>query len=504
MPKKTLRNLIILFVANIFFINSSYACTVFNTTQDPGKAIDLTTITNALSSASAIVADPFDVIEFSGTCVESVVITFPITLQGNGGILRAPAPSTRTNAIEIYSDGVTIQGASGRNSLRIKASRYGILVANNGAALIQTLKVQQAFAAGMHIRDGADVIINNVTVENSNPPASPPVDDITKGNFGDEGAGIVVTRNGGAAILNSLIRNNADSGIDVFAHGIAEIDNVVVTGNDFGILVEGGSSIELKNSDINNNTFWGIELFATSANIIGDEDGSPGDVLVQNNGGGGISIIDSKTEIYNTTVSGNGGNAVFVFGSSIGLFGGNSISADGASDIVCAWSQFGPGFTAGGFDGSSDSITVVNDDGDDTALCVNNSSEFHHSNITITGTTAISASGHSEINLSEHVSGTTSVTGDVNTNAYALLTLGENTTLTGDITASNATGTLTSGTITGNVILNDDAKLFHFSPGTISGSLSCSGLIAQAYNFGGTIGSLSSDTTEHLSCTGVF
>ncbi len=509
MLKKILSNLVISLTASVLFIGSSYACSVYNNTQDPGQTTDLLAINTALLSAN-----PNDVIEFSGTCTEAVVINIEgITLQGNVGKILVPLPKFRNNGISIFSKFVIVKGKTAKSDLRIDLTRYGILVALGATAVIDNVIVSRSFGAGIHVRDGAHADIKNVNVTGSTPTFgtwTANIGDFDQGGYGDEGSGITVTRNGGALIRNASIWNNADIGIDVHGAGLAEIKNVTVTGNDYGITSEAGSTILVENSTISTNSSWGIELFATDANVIGAEDGSPGDVLVQNNGSGGISIVDSHTEMFNTTVSGNGGAyAVNVFSSSIGLFGGNSITHDGtANGSVCAYNQGGPAaFTAGAGDGSSDSITVANDTGDDTALCVTGSSEFHHDNVTINGGSnslgaAIFANAHSDTQLSENVSGTTSVTGNVNTGAYALLTLNPGTTLAGDITADNATGTVTFGTVTGNVTLYNDAKLFH--GGSISGSLTCSGLTSQAGNFGGTIGSLSSDTTAHSSCTGVF
>ena len=102
MSNKILNSLVILFITNVFIINNSYACTVNNLTQVTGP---FGSINTALANAST--GPQLDTIEFSGKCIETVVINFPVTLQGNGGTLTAPAPKSKSNAIEIHTAGLT-------------------------------------------------------------------------------------------------------------------------------------------------------------------------------------------------------------------------------------------------------------------------------------------------------------------------------------------------------------------------------------------------------------
>jgi parallel beta helix pectate lyase-like protein len=460
-------------LTSLFNINIVYACTVNNLTNIAGP---FTSINTALASATS-----GDVIEFSGTCEETVVINAPITLQGNSGILKAPTPRAKNNAIEINSPGVTIQGATKKSDLRIIAARYGIVVQPTGTANITQLKIKRAFASGILVIAGGTALIDNITVQDGNPPANPPdffsINNFLDGYSGGAGSGIIVTRNGNAIILNSNIIDNVDIGIHVLEQGIADIRNVTVTGNNVGIDVSFNGGILLLDSDISDNITTGINLFASDTVFIGNPTGAAGNVTIQNNGNQGIVAADSSLNLVNTTISDNGGfSALAMFaGAQAAIRGGNSITHDGASGNICAVNLggAGTGLYAGFFGGAPDSIALVNEDADDVAVCLNNSSTFLFANATVDGGLSglgVRLNGNSNADLNNTI-----VTGDVHVGEHTVLRMDSaGASINGSIEMfQSAVSFITDATVTGDLTMHGNSEVNFFNNATVNGTVTC-------------------------------
>jgi parallel beta-helix repeat protein len=122
------------------------------------------------------------------------------------------------------------------------------------------------------------------------------------------------------------------------------IDHCTIRHNQFGIAAVTNASYSLTNSLVTENANTGVQLgFSSSATIGVTQNGTPGPNTISNNGASGIQIVGgSFAAIDNNIITGNGTNqnsdafgldgvALFEAGANIG--GGNTISKNGVFGI---------------------------------------------------------------------------------------------------------------------------------------------------------------------------
>lgn len=198
-----------------------------------------------------------DTVLVSGTCTENIV--FPegkdrLTLDG-GGTATIIAASNDRDTIAVRGRGITITGLTvrgGRDTITVswgsnvfldgntveRAGRFGILVAQVGAAVIINSVVQENAQGGIVVAGGSFCFIGFTSTFDT--VASP---NIVKNNGGN---GISLVRNGTARISGNVIRENAANGVSVGRASIADLSDNAIDGNGAnGIQVIQGSGVNL-------------------------------------------------------------------------------------------------------------------------------------------------------------------------------------------------------------------------------------------------------------------
>ena len=213
----------------------------------------------------------------AGTYAESVSITGPLTLDGNGGASGTTAtavvidPTAATAAITISgvaADNVTIQ------DLRVTGGTDGI-----AASSVDNLTITNV-QADFNTDDGIDLdAITGLGTLSS----------IVASNNGDDGLeGTSLNTAGSVTIQNSTFNNNGagtatGDGISIVGAGHVTTDTVIATGNDPGVLISGAASFSDTDGVYSNNDDHGIQLIdiAGLASLIG--------TTLLNNGGDGLN-----------------------------------------------------------------------------------------------------------------------------------------------------------------------------------------------------------------------
>lgn len=300
-------------------------------------------------------------ITVTGTCNENVVVNQPhvTLLTTDGAVINGPDATQA--AILVIADGVTING------LAITGGISGVIAANGSQRLnIVNCDVHDTAIRGIVIGNGSEAVVNHCTVHNNT-------------------QGIGAYLHSSLSVINSVISNNTDAGIQL-VHGstgyIGSLFNETLGGNTIenngasGIHVAGGSFAGIVNNIITHNgtnpnpnpsssvgdccaAFGqnGIGVFEAGVNIaggnvisdngafgiemrnsnalIGQGDafphGGPINVITGNgaspnapaNGGAGLLLIGSSVVLRGATITNNTGPGVSVgLGSNLQVVGG--------------------------------------------------------------------------------------------------------------------------------------------------------------------------------------
>ena len=193
----------------------------------------------------------------SGTCTENIV--FPegkdlLTLDGAGTATIVAASNDR-DTIVVRGRGITVTGVTvrgGRDTITVswgsnvlldgntveRAGRFGILVAQVGAAVIINCVVQENAQGGIVVAGDSFSFIGFTSSFDT--VASP---NTVKNNGGN---GISLIRNSTARISGNVIRDNATNGVNVGRASIADLSDNTIDGNGTnGIQVLDGSGVNL-------------------------------------------------------------------------------------------------------------------------------------------------------------------------------------------------------------------------------------------------------------------
>jgi len=226
-----------------------------------------------------------------------IVISHPITIEGQGWSYIAPPASGNAITINAVSGNVTIRGVS-LNGAGVTGGTNGI-VFNSGDSLTVTNCVAQNFANSSGIVTGDGILmqpasgaitfaITNTIVSNNGltgiaylPPSGSTatangVIDHVVANANQYGILIYLSfvqlGTTVATVSNSVVNGNSPYGMRVSNTGSSttvkvSIDNVSVSGSEFGVSAAGTPSVLLGRSVITGNSGWGIDN-TTSPNTL--------------------------------------------------------------------------------------------------------------------------------------------------------------------------------------------------------------------------------------------
>lgn len=210
------------------------------------------TIARALRSARA-----GSVIQVRGTCSESLSIERPVTLDGGGKAHLSP-PSPEGNTFDIRSRGVTVRGFKldgpatfhffifaasevtiESNEIR-NAANFGISAAANSQVTLLDNVITGNGLGGVIGLSGVEYSIGTRIA--FDPPSPNIIAD--NGNLG-----IVLVNGAGAQILGGNTISGHDIGIALWDAAQARVAGNIIDGNNIGILVDGGGSLQLPLAD---------------------------------------------------------------------------------------------------------------------------------------------------------------------------------------------------------------------------------------------------------------
>lgn len=245
-------------------------------------------------------------ITIKGVCSEAVDdVPGGVTIQAAAPGDGLSAPNSSANPVlGISGGGVTLTG------LTISGGADPLLVHKTGGVTGTNLVITGGSTYDVLVSGGLTLI--NSTIENS----------------ANEG---IASTSGGTVILDGgTVQNNPNWGVEASSGGSITIDQgAVITGN--GTLSnsqgvpEGGGAVSGGNGYL---AFWdgaiennvggqGILLFVGGSARVGRFIPLTGDsVLVQNNAGDGITVLDGWLQVRDSTtiISGNSGNGIGIYG----------------------------------------------------------------------------------------------------------------------------------------------------------------------------------------------
>jgi len=296
-------------------------------------------------------------INISGTCNEHVdILRDDITLQGVGVAPTIHGPTTTDNTVGIDgakrvaisnlmitggSDGINgVRGASFavRNVTVQGSARFGIIASLNSQATVDGSTIRQCGNIGVIAANVSSLTITDTTVEQNastgiqanrsshirigqdsgGSATAKPV--IVQNNTGN---GIVITESADGQIVASTIQNNASNGIYVGRGSHADIG------------IGSFNFVALNTIQNNGASSSGILVEGSSSNIVGNTiTGNGFGVQYLNGGNGRLGIRPDSTAYIGNTISANKLSGVGVFAGSSATIGGNSISGNGAGNIV--------------------------------------------------------------------------------------------------------------------------------------------------------------------------
>jgi hypothetical protein len=261
-------------------------------------------------------------ITIKGTCSEAVDhvpggVTFQSAAAGDG--LAAPN-STANPVLGISGGGVTLTG------LTISGGVDPLLVHKTGGVTGTNLVIEGGSAQDVLVSGGLTLI--NSTVENS---AGDGIDSVS----------------GGTVILDGgTVQNNAGWGLQTSGGGSITIDQgAVISGNGTAASSFGGGAVSGGDGYL---AFWdgaiesnvgaqGILLVTGGSARLGRFIPLTGDsVLVQNNAGDGITVVDGWLVVRDSTtnISGNSGNGIGIYGGGHALLQTNPVVQSNAKNGV--------------------------------------------------------------------------------------------------------------------------------------------------------------------------
>jgi hypothetical protein len=232
-------------------------------------------------------------------------------------VVTSATPVATANAQTVHcgSPGQTIKAALASGATKIGVSgtcTESLSITHDNVTLQGNLKSGAVVVGDIVIRGARNVTINNLTVTGAE-------------------YGIEVIFGSTATISNTTVKGTTRKAIAVQA-GIATLDHVTVQDNALGIDAAGGSHIEVINhSLIQNNSGIGINIQSGASGVIRDSTIKNNKVGTPHPAGGGITFFDAGGEITNNVISGNAVSEVLLLGSTVALVG-NAITASRSTD----------------------------------------------------------------------------------------------------------------------------------------------------------------------------
>ncbi|HVH73948.1 MAG TPA: right-handed parallel beta-helix repeat-containing protein [Stellaceae bacterium] len=265
-------------------------------------------------------------ITIKGVCSEAVDdVPGGVTIQAAAPGDGLSAPNSSANPVlGISGGGVMLTG------LTISGGVDPLLVHKTGGVTGTNLVITGG--STYDVLDSGGLTLINSTIENS----------------ANEG---IASTNGGSVILDGgTVQNNPNWGLEASSGGSIAIDEgAVITGNGTlsnsqgvpeggGVLSGGNGYLGFWNGVVENNTGGsGILLYLGGSARLGRFMPLAGDsVLVQNNAGDGVTVVDGWLQVRNSTtvVSGNSGNGIGVYGGGRAVLQTNAVVQSNAKNGI--------------------------------------------------------------------------------------------------------------------------------------------------------------------------
>jgi hypothetical protein len=276
----------------------------------------------------------------SGTCVENIAVVGYTGLSVFGNPSASIQAADPTNSVLIISqsqrisflNNITFSGGQGIAIVISTPVRFDhITVQNSGSLGITSVdslvhfsnsSVTGSTRSGISATGGSFYVDGGVNVSNN-------------GRLGiSAGTGHLTLGHGSVPGTANIISHNGIGGVQIVSTAAGDFsgDNQITSnGGQFAVLVLNGSNLTMTDGAITGNTGLGVHCGGTSHCEFG------GNTLIQNNGAGGIEVVEHSDAslVGGLIISGNTGNGVLVDqGSSLTSLGGNTISNNTNDGLV--------------------------------------------------------------------------------------------------------------------------------------------------------------------------
>lgn len=252
-----------------------------------------------------------------GTCNENVTINRDdVTLKGDPNY------------------GATVNGSSAADTIAVRASRV----------LIDRIAIRGGNPNGIALIGGSNIDITNSDVQSAS------------------WHGVFLTGTSAVNVVNCVVQNNARSGIGLSDASVAIADSQISHNSGSGVRAVRHSSVTVTASTISSNALFGIQLQTSEALISnttiaenGTNTGLPetsrggvgasasnlqinGSNIANNSAAGVVATGASTTNLFNSSVTGNGGSngGVTLYLGAVGSIDGGTVSSNKSTGVF-AW-----------------------------------------------------------------------------------------------------------------------------------------------------------------------
>jgi len=262
-----------------------------------GMLIVSALVAAALALSQPAEAQPIPVRTVTVNCSQpGQTIAAALRRQVLGGGLIVNISGTCNEHVDIFRDDVILRGAAAGATIHGPTTTdQAVFIDGAKRVHLQDLTVTGG-SDGVSGANGASFFLDNVTVQ------------------GATRLGVVASYNATAYINGSTIQQSGSNGVTAANAAVVVITNSTVQQNVTGIIASRASHIRVGQN-------------STGTTL--------GPVVVQNNSGNGIQVVDASAAIVvSTTVKNNGGNGIYVARGSTADVGIGSFSLVGANTIM--------------------------------------------------------------------------------------------------------------------------------------------------------------------------
>jgi CSLREA domain-containing protein len=281
------------------------------------SSADITILGNDItdSGSQGIIIDSATGITVGGTSSGAANVISGSTLSGINASSNVSDLVIQGNTIEDNvqygisiqsSASVTIGGSATGAGNDIKTNTLGGIFASSSSDLtIQSNSVTSNIEKGIFVQDSpSSQLLSNVVSDN------------------DED-GISLSESGLTTVTGNTLETNLEDGIEIVNSDGVNLNNNQSTSNEeYGIRVQTSDDVSLDGDEVSSNTFDGIE-------VTGSENFTAQSTDLMDNERDGVTINSTGAGIYDSVISGNGGNGVSIdTGADDAVIQGNIITAN--------------------------------------------------------------------------------------------------------------------------------------------------------------------------------